>query len=390
MFAAPCFALLFAFPDRYSAVAEIGTWSFLLFTIPLLRQAARIGMSKLGMWTLPTVLVASNSRLANMHDAIQNNVSLGYDVRWVIIEDPEGEMPASVTGPARLYMTKPSETAFALADSGCMQAIIATDEVQSTTYAELVQRLVQVGVDVSFSPSFRRLPLSGITTSLFFGRDVLLLQTRSSLRRLPHRIVKRLFDIVFSLIGITLLAPLFIATTALIKLRHWSVPVLFGQKVIGRDGRPFPMWKFSTMVNNAHLLLEQVLKTNPALRQEWNETFKLRDDPRVLPGIGDFLRKTSLNELPQLFNVLMGDMSLVGPRPVKSAELVQFYGPAAQLYKTVRPGITGLWQVSGRSDTSYEERVNYDVWYILNWSLWYDIVILLRTVWAVLRRKGAY
>jgi undecaprenyl-phosphate galactose phosphotransferase len=114
----------------------------------------------------------------------------------------------------------------------------------------------------------------------------------------------------------------------------------------------------------------------------------LRDDPRITSP-GRWLRRTSLDELPQLLNVLRGEMSLVGPRPVVEQELIEFYGPAAKLYKRVRPGLTGLWQVCGRSDTTYQERVVYDEWYILNWSFWYDIVIMLQTAWVVLKGKGA-
>ena len=119
------------------------------------------------------------------------------------------------------------------------------------------------------------------------------------------------------------------------------------------------------------------------------KTFKLKDDPRIT-RVGKWLRRTSLDELPQLWNVLRGDMSLVGPRPVVAQELDEYYGPAAQLYVRTRPGLTGLWQVSGRSDTSYERRIILDEWYILNWSFWYDIVILVQTAWIVMTGKGAF
>jgi undecaprenyl-phosphate galactose phosphotransferase len=128
---------------------------------------------------------------------------------------------------------------------------------------------------------------------------------------------------------------------------------------------------------------------NPELYAEYQKTFKLIEDPRVTK-LGAWLRKTSIDELPQLVNVLRGEMSLVGPRPVLERELIEFYGTAAALYKRVRPGLTGLWQVRGRSDTTYEQRVILDEWYILNWSFWYDIVIVLQTVWVVILRKGAY
>jgi undecaprenyl-phosphate galactose phosphotransferase len=143
------------------------------------------------------------------------------------------------------------------------------------------------------------------------------------------------------------------------------------------------------MAVDADARLEEWRVKNPEQYEEFLKTFKLRDDPRVTK-IGTWLRRTSLDELPQLVNVLRGEMSLVGPRPVVEKELTDYYGRAAELYFCVRPGMTGLWQVSGRSNTSYAERVTYDEWYILNWSFWYDIVILLQTAWTVASGKGAF
>jgi lipopolysaccharide/colanic/teichoic acid biosynthesis glycosyltransferase len=147
-------------------------------------------------------------------------------------------------------------------------------------------------------------------------------------------------------------------------------------------------WKFRTMVENADQFLEEHLAKNPQLREEWDNTHKLRHDPRVT-RIGRILRRTSLDELPQIWNVLRGEMSLVGPRPVVSAE-VEKYGESFDFYRAVRPGITGLWQVSGRSDTSYSERVALDVRYVRHWSVWLDIYLLARTFRVVFRGSGAY
>jgi Undecaprenyl-phosphate galactose phosphotransferase WbaP len=165
-------------------------------------------------------------------------------------------------------------------------------------------------------------------------------------------------------------------------------PVLYSQPRVGERGRSFSMLKFRTMVSDAERALDSALHDNPALRHEWQAHRKLQKDPRVT-SVGAFLRKASLDELPQLINVLRGEMSLVGPRPVVEAELRR-YGRDAELYEKVRPGITGLWQVSGRNDISYEERVQLDSWYVRNWSIWLDLDILLRTARVVLRGKGAY
>lgn len=165
-------------------------------------------------------------------------------------------------------------------------------------------------------------------------------------------------------------------------------PVVFAHKRLGRNGKHFPCYKFRSMVQNSQEVLEAYLYSNPEAQKEWNENFKLKNDPRITK-VGAFLRKTSLDELPQLWNVLVGDMSLVGPRPIIDAE-VEKYGIYIDDFYMVRPGITGLWQVSGRSDTTYEERVQMDSWYVRNWSVWLDLIYLLRTVSIVLLRKGAY
>ena len=154
------------------------------------------------------------------------------------------------------------------------------------------------------------------------------------------------------------------------------------------EGRRFRAWKFRTMHMNADALLQEHLERDPALRAEWEKDHKLKNDPRVT-WIGKILRKTSLDELPQLWNVFCGEMSLVGPRPIVDAEIPK-YGDHYDQYEKVPPGITGLWQISGRNNTSYEERVAFDAFYVRNWSPWFDLYILACTVKVVLRGEGAY
>ena len=143
------------------------------------------------------------------------------------------------------------------------------------------------------------------------------------------------------------------------------------------------------MVVNADKVLEECLERDPEMRRQWIDDHKLKDDPRIIAGIGHFLRKTSMDELPQLWNVVRGDMSLVGPRPIVKKE-IERYREMYPLYSRVRPGITGLWQVSGRNDTSYEQRVRLDSYYVCNWSLWLDAYLVLRTIRTILLREGAY
>ena len=201
-------------------------------------------------------------------------------------------------------------------------------------------------------------------------------------------VVKTAFDYILTLVGAVFISPLLVYIAYRIK-KEDPGPVFFAHTRIGKDGKPFPCFKFRSMVVNSQEMLQKYLVKNPAAREEWERDFKLKDDPRVTP-IGKFLRSTSLDELPQIFNVLRGEMSLVGPRPVIQEELDKYYGETAKLYCTVKPGITGLWQVSGRSDIGYDERVALDATYIKYRSMWGDIVILWKTIGVVLMKKGAY
>jgi exopolysaccharide production protein ExoY len=193
---------------------------------------------------------------------------------------------------------------------------------------------------------------------------------------------KRLADILISVTGLVLAAPLMAMVAILISLTDRG-PVLFAHNRVGFRGRPFRCYKFRTMTTDGDAVLEAYLAANPDAEQEWRATQKLRHDPRV-NFVGRMLRKSSIDELPQLFNVLRGDMSCVGPRPVVRAELDR-YGSAARYYLRTRPGLTGLWQVTGRSSTGYDSRVMLDTEYVRGWSVWADLVILCRTPLALTR-----
>ena len=207
-------------------------------------------------------------------------------------------------------------------------------------------------------------------------------QSRMGLRRLQ----KTLLDYALASVALLLAIPFFIIIPLLIKATSRG-PVFYRADRLGRNGRPFKIWKYRSMYVDADRRLDALLKSAPALAKEYATTFKLRNDPRVTP-LGRFLRRTSLDELPQLFNVFRGEMSLIGPRPIVQKE-VHFYGADYEIFSRVLPGVTGLWQCSGRSDTDYARRVALDVHYVLNWSPWMDLWICLRTVGTVLGMKGA-
>ena len=200
------------------------------------------------------------------------------------------------------------------------------------------------------------------------------------------RLAKRLFDVAFSVLMFPIVLPLLLIIPLLIRLDSRG-PIFFRQRRVGLGGVPFFLHKFRTMIDGADSRLSELLENDHAARNEFTASYKLRGDPRVT-WVGRLLRTTSLDELPQIWNVLRGDMSWVGPRPIVEEEKV-LYGEAVEQLVQALPGITGLWQVSGRSDTSYEERVRLDLKYIETASLWTDVKLVLRTIPAVIRCKGA-
>ena len=230
------------------------------------------------------------------------------------------------------------------------------------------------------------IPLHDTDMSYFFSHQILSFQLRNNLNHLSSRIIKRCFDIVISFTMLLLLSPVMLLLSWLVS--RDGGPIFFGHKRVGNQGALFSCLKFRTMVLDADSVLDSLLANNEQARIEWNSEFKLKADPRITP-IGHFLRRSSLDELPQLWNVLTGDMSLVGPRPIVKDELT-LYGEDAQYYLMAKPGITGLWQISGRNDVNYATRVLMDSWYVKNWSLWYDVAILLKTINVVFHRDGAY
>lgn len=217
--------------------------------------------------------------------------------------------------------------------------------------------------------------------------SLLVLKYRYNLLRPLNIWTKRILEFGLCLLLTIILLPVFALIAVLVKISSPG-PVFFRQPRMGKDGRVFPCLKFRTMYRDAEEHLQEILKNNPAARQEWERYARITDDPRVT-SIGRFLRRFSLDELPQLFNVLKGEMALVGPRPYLVSE-VERVGEYLKTIVRVRPGLTGLWQVSGRAELPFRERIILDEYYIRNWSLWLDFTILVRTVKAVLTGKGAY
>ncbi|MGG6292914.1 undecaprenyl-phosphate galactose phosphotransferase WbaP [Leptolyngbya sp. AN02str] len=264
-------------------------------------------------------------------------------------------------------------------------AIVAMPGVPRDRLLQLLERYGQTFAHLLIIPD-----LFGFSSLWVDAKDmggILGLEVRQQLLLPGPKLVKFLIDRLITLVGGLLVLPLFVVIAVLIRFDSPG-PIFYGQTRIGQDGMPFKAWKFRSMVKHADRALYNYLELHPELQQDWVTNQKLRDDPRVT-RVGRFLRQTSLDELPQLWNILRGEMSLVGPRPIVADE-IERYGDKFSLYTKVTPGLTGLWQVSGRNNLSYAERVNLDAYYVRNWSVWLDIYILMRTIWVVLTGEGAY
>lgn len=208
--------------------------------------------------------------------------------------------------------------------------------------------------------------------------------------KLKHNPLKRAFDIVFSSIVLILSSPLFlIISIAILISSKGKGKIVYAHQRIGRGGKPFRCFKFRTMYPDADLRLKEILEKDSELKKEWEQNYKLKNDPRITP-IGAFLRKTSLDEFPQFWNVLRGDLSIVGPRPVIRDEVEKQMGPKAAKILSIRPGLTGIWQVSGRNDTSYQKRVEMDIYYVDHHSFLLDLKLIFITIPCMFSSRGAY
>jgi undecaprenyl-phosphate galactose phosphotransferase len=273
-----------------------------------------------------------------------------------------------------------------LRNFGSATVVVAFEQEDLERESKLIGRLHRQCDDLHIVPAMRGLPLFGTRVHYFFRHELFFLTLGNNLSRPGARAVKRLFDMIAASAISILCLPIFAYLA--VRIRKDGGPLFFAHERIGQNGAPFRCLKFRTMVPNAQAVLDQLLARDSAAREEWNRDFKLRDDPRIT-SIGRFLRKYSLDELPQLWNVLKGEMSLVGPRPIVESEQER-YGEDLEYYLETKPGMSGLWQISGRNDTGYDTRVYLDTWYAKNWSLWMDIVILIKTARVVLKNEGAY
>jgi len=260
--------------------------------------------------------------------------------------------------------------------------------LSSSERTELIAKALALKSEVIFIPAMEEFDLTQSAIDKLQNTQTNLISLFNRLDSKPRLFAKNLLDKVLLLIALPVLTPLLVYIAYKIRKSDPDGPILFQQERLGQDDKTFICYKFRSMYTNGDEILEKYLKENPQEIQNYEKYHKYENDPRVTP-IGHLLRRTSLDELPQIFNILKGEMSFIGPRPYMPNEKEKI-GAAVSDILRVKPGITGLWQVSGRSEVDFMERVDLDVWYIRNWSLWLDIVILFKTVKVVLFREGAY
>ena len=347
---------------------------FATIGLPGFREVAKHFFSRFKWWGVPAVIYTDGNNADFIIDRLSTRKFLGYH--------PAAIINSLAPGPG-LYKNIPvfppdEEILSIIKKHNIKQAIICEYHGDMSQIMSSYRYTITVSKNQTFFTATQQL------------KDIAGIIGFASIHNLTFKgnlIVKRIMDVCAILLTFPILIPLMLILAILTKCTSKG-PVFYGHKRVGKNGKEIKCWKFRSMCINSQEILEHILATDPVRRLEWEKDRKFIDDPRVTK-FGKFLRKTSLDELPQLFNILWGDMSLVGPRPVTEPELVK-YGKYKDYVLSVVPGLTGMWQVSGRSDTGYEERISFDTYYIQNWSIWLDIWILIKTVWVVLKGKGAY
>ena len=359
------------------------TWFWALILVPIVRIFFKKLLLKLNLYQKDTVIIGSGQNAKDVYRALADESYLGFSLCYFVSSDiiPEnGKNEIKVIDARNKDIISLQQL-----DTKAVQFILALDD-EMILDSWLRYLALNKYRSVSVIPNIRGIPLYGTDMSFLFSHEMLLLRVNNNLAKRSSRILKRIMDVLGSLGIIILLSPVLLYLYFSVKKDGGNA--IYGHPRIGRNGKIFKCLKFRSMVVNSKEVLDELLRTDPEARAEWEKDFKLKNDPRITK-IGAFIRKTSLDELPQLFNVLKGEMSLVGPRPIVADELER-YQDGVEYYLMAKPGMTGLWQVSGRNDVDYNTRVYFDSWYVKNWSLWNDIAILFKTVNVVLKKDGAY
>ena len=367
---------------QFSRPIIVGGWLISMIIIPAARFLVRGLITKAGLTGPRAIVLGAGETAKLIVNGLRNQrppalrpVAMFDDEPAKIGQEVEGIRVIGTINEASTWAT----------ERGIRTAIVAMPGIARDRLVPLVESQSKVFPRIIVIPDL--FGLSAAETDAHDIQGVLALELRRNLLYRRNRIAKRVIDLLLLTLSLIVVLPL-TAIIALAIVLESGKPIFFRHARIGLNGKPFEAWKYRTMLKDAKHILEEALQETAELKHEWESNQKLKKDPR-LTRIGQVLRRLSLDELPQVWNVLKGEMSLVGPRPIVEKEIAK-YGDSFDLYSQVLPGMTGLWQVSGRSDLSYEERVWLDTHYVRNWSVWLDLVILVRTVWVVIAGIGAY
>lgn len=387
LFAAAAFEIVIVefLKIEYSFRILLVTWLVVLTVFLVNRATIKFILTKLNLWHRDTYIIGTGLNAAEACQAVKSESNFGFNLKGFIdFSSNEQSSINSFVKAERIVVDYESLIRFFNPNH---VYIIAMDAEQSSLREDLLRDLLLNNFkNVYVVPSLRGVPIFRTDISFIFSHEIIILPIQQNISKIIPKIIKRTFDIIFSLSVLILLSPLFLMICYLI--RKDGGKAFYFQDRIGKNGKLFKCYKFRSMCANAESVLDDYLANNKEAFEEWQFNFKLRNDPRVTK-VGRFIRKYSIDELAQLINILKGDMSVVGPRPLLPNE-VERYSKNIVYYEYVKPGLTGLWQVNGRSNVTFEMRVFFDSWYIRNWSLWVDIVIILKTVKVVLWREGAY
>jgi len=364
-----------------SRVFLVSVWLISFIYLIISQYFAKKVLTASGFWKIPVVIIGAGKTAELLLSSLEADCGLGYKIVG-LVEDKQVALRKRYP-----VIGTFDQAEKAVARTGVKDVLIAVPGLNREDLLNMIYRLQPHVDNITFVPDLFGVPVGDMELDTLFNEKTVLLRIRNNLTNVNNRVLKHSFDIICSLLGLVVILPLTAIITLCIYLDSPG-PVIFAHNRIGRGGEVFPCYKFRSMVTDAQAILEEHLKNNPEAGEEWDRDFKLKSDPRITK-VGAFLRRTSLDELPQLFNVLRGEMSLVGPRPIVAEEVAK-YGKYITDYYLVRPGITGMWQTSGRNDIDYNERVQLDSWYVRNWSLWQDIALLVKTVKVVLKGRGAY
>ena len=358
------------------------TFFNLLWILPLLRMLGKKIMFLSSLFRRKVLILGAGLTGEVVQKTLSKEKNMGYEVVGYLDDDAR-KIKKNIINVK--VLGKISEVDKYLVKG--MEVILAIPGMKAEKLVRLVNHMQKKVVKVSFIPDLFGIPFFEGDMDFFFENHLLVLNIRNNLKNWGNKILKKIFDIVLSVPLFLVLLPVIIILAALVKFGSKG-SVFYVTDRIGKDGSLFKFYKFRTMYIGGDEILKKVLSHSKSKKKEWDTYFKLKDDPRVT-GFGKFLRKYSLDELPQILNIIKGDMSLIGPRPYLPRES-NAIGDYADVITQVAPGVTGLWQVSGRNKMTFKERLVMDSWYIQNWSLWLDVVILIKTVKAVFKREGAY